>query len=201
MNIIDINVNEFFNGVRKYENKYPQEPIYKLARFILENYWGGIHLMVGAVGAFVLIWNQAFYRYGRMDYDALEKCISKNLPKIDKFKNKNIIDLSKNDEKEIKELFNDFLDALKSIEKKRERKSPVAVSKALHILAPNYFPLWDRKIAEAYGCFYNKNPAEKYIEFMYKMKKVANKIGKFIGIKDKPLLKLIDEYNFIYKRD
>ncbi len=201
MNTTDIDVDDFFNGVRKYENKYPQEPIYKLARFILENYWGVIHLMVGAVGAFVLTWNQAFYRYGRMDYDALEKCISKNLSKIDKFKNKNIIDLSKNDEKEIKELFNDFLDALKSIEKKRERKSPVAVSKALHILAPHYFPLWDRNIAETYGCFYNKNPAEKYIEFMYKMKKIANKIGKFIEIKDKTLLKLIDEYNFIFKRN
>jgi hypothetical protein len=48
---------------------------------------------------------------------------------------------------ENKSLFNDFLEALKTPPRndKKERKSPVAVAKALHLLAPHFFPLWDNK--------------------------------------------------------
>jgi len=40
------------------------------------------------------------------------------------------------------------------------RKSPVAVAKALHLLAHDFFALWDDKIAKAYNCHY------RYIPFM-----------------------------------
>ncbi len=79
------------------------------------------------------------------------------------------------------------------------RKSPVAVAKALHLLAPNFFPLWDDRIAKAYGCYYNNDPAEKYVQFMKLMKEFVENIKDYIDFSDylnKTLLKLIDEYNY-----
>jgi hypothetical protein len=33
----------------------------------------------------------------------------------------------------------------------RAECGPVGAGKALHVLAPNFFPLWDNAIAESYG--------------------------------------------------
>jgi len=76
------------------------------------------------------------------------------------------------------------------------KRSPVAVSKALHLLAPNFFPLWDDKISRAYGCYYDVNPAEKYVSFCKSTKTIADKVKDYIIRSDKTLIKLIDEYNY-----
>lgn len=87
---------------------------------------------------------------------------------------------------------------LYSLDKKMKiiKRSPVAVSKALHLLAPNFFPLWDDKISRAYGCYYDVNPAEKYISFCKSTKTIADKVKDYIIRSDKTLIKLIDEYNY-----
>lgn len=60
-------------------------------------------------------------------------------------------------------------------------KSPVAVAKALHLLAPHFFPLWDGRIAKSYKCYYNvDNAAEKYIWFMKLMKKFVEKAREYV---------------------
>jgi len=79
------------------------------------------------------------------------------------------------------------------------RKSPVAVAKALHLLAPTFFPLWDERIAKKYGCYYNSCPAKEYIRFMKLMKRFAKKVKNYIApsnYQNKTLLKLIDEFNY-----
>ena len=80
--------------------------------------------------------------------------------------------------------------------KAKGRKSPVAVAKALHLLAPNFFPIWDGKIAAAYGYSSGKTAVENYIIFCEKIKRVAKNVCDGIQRKDKPLLKFIDEYNY-----
>ena len=76
------------------------------------------------------------------------------------------------------------------------RRSPVSVTKTLHLLAPSFFPLWDDKIARGYECYYNKNPAEKYVSFCKITKTMADKVKNYIDRSDKTLAKLIDEYNY-----
>ena len=78
----------------------------------------------------------------------------------------------------------------------RGRTSPVAVSKALHILAPDFFPIWDQKIAKAYGYNYYNNSETKYFSFCRIIKTIADKVVGYIIHSDKTLIKLIDEYNF-----
>ena len=108
--------------------------------------------MAIGVGALLLTWNRAFYRFGSFDFDKLENCIATNFEKLNSFRNRYITSLSKSDDKDISYLFKEFLEALQIDSGKYSgRKSPVGVSKALHLLAPNFFPIWDNRIARAYG--------------------------------------------------
>ena len=76
------------------------------------------------------------------------------------------------------------------------KRSPVSVSKALHLLVPDFFPLWDDRISRACGCYYNVNPAEKYISFCKTTKIIADKVKDCSIRSDRTLIKLIDEYNY-----
>lgn len=156
--------------------------------------------MADSLGVLLLTWNQAFYRYGVFDFDKLELCIKNNLDKLNIFRKMHINQFSEKNELEIKKLFNEFLESLKIKGGKLKGKTnPVATAKALHILAPNLFPLWDNKIALAYKCYYNKNPSKEYSKFMKLMKIFASKVENYVDISiypNKSLLKLIDEYNY-----
>lgn len=134
---------------------------------------------------------------GFFNFDKLERCIADNFQKIENFRNRDISTLSSSDEDEIRHLFSQFLEALQIDSGKMQgRKSPVAVAKTLHLLAPNFFPLWDDKIARAYKCYYNESPVEKYILFCKITKSIAVKVKDYIVRSDKTITKLIDEYNY-----
>ena len=201
--MIKINIptkEEFIKGVEEFKKYEKRDAMYKVATFLVSYFWGNPSDMADGLGVLLLTWNQAFYRYGNFDFDKLEECIKKNLNKFEKFRKRDITTLSESDEAEIKAIFNKFMESLQITSgKMRGRKSPVAVAKALHLLAPNFFPLWDDRIAKAYRCYYNNDPAEKYIRFMKLMKELAEKVKEYIdssSYSNKTLLKLIDEYNY-----
>lgn len=188
---------EFLHGIQEYEKHERRDPMYKTATFLMECFWGKAADMADALGVLLLTWNQAFYRYGLFDFDELEKCIAHNLPKLESFKKRELAPLSRSDEKEIQELFQQFLEALKiKSGKKAGKKSPVAVAKALHLLAPAFFPLWDARIAIAYGCRYAEGPAQKYINFCKITRDIAENVKSYAPHSGKTLVKLIDEYNY-----
>jgi hypothetical protein len=153
--------------------------------------------MTNGLGVLLLTWNQAFYRYGNLNFDLLEQTVSQNISLLESYRNRDISSLSNNDEDQIEKLFCHFLDALQietisgSI-----RKSPVAVAKAFHLIAPNFFPIWDKQIAHYYGCSYERNPEIKYFSFCKLIKVFANKVTGYEISQDKTLLKRIDEYNY-----
>lgn len=90
---------------------------------------------------------------------------------------------------------------------------PTGTSKVLHLINPELFPMWDQKIAEAYGIKPNQRTGDNYVKFMEKiqniLKKLINKINKnnpqlaIQKIKSSTfqgkysLLKIIDEYNYM----
>jgi hypothetical protein len=103
------------------------------------------------------------------------------------------------DDKPIQQLFRDFLRALRIREgKKKDQTSPVAVAKALHLLSPDFFPLWDQKIALTYKCGYSRDLEAKYLCFVRKAKEIAEKLQTSVDPKamGKTLLKLVDEFNY-----
>jgi hypothetical protein len=155
--------------------------------------------MADGLGVLLLTWNQAFYRYGLFSFDKLERCINRNRTVIASFRSRNILDLHKTDMRTIRRLFTQFLNALAiSAGAKKGIRSPVAAAKALHLMAPQFFPLWDDKIARAYKCYYSITPAEKYLKFMEKTLAFAKAVGKrhARATSAKSLVKLIDEYNY-----
>ncbi len=186
-------------GSEAFSQHEKRDAMYKVATDILKQYWNDLEKMTNALGILLLTWNQAFYRYGSFDFDRLEECIKTKQEMINAFKNRDISSYSTNDDKSISDLFEHFYNALRIAEGKlKDRKSPVAVAKALHLLAPVYFPLWDDKIATAYKCYYSEAPCERYIEFLVKMKELAANydLESYAKAKNKSVLKIIDEFNY-----
>lgn len=190
---------EFEKGCHEFQMHEQRDAMYKTATFLVNHFWGKPLEMADSLGVLLLTWNQAFYRYGLFDFDILEECISNNQTLLNYFRLRDILNYSNNDDDSIMYLFNEFLSALKiSDGKKAGTRSPVGVSKALHLLAPGFFPLWDDKIARAYGCYYRPKPERKYLVFIGMMKQIAEKLQSSVDAKthNKTLLKLIDEYNY-----
>jgi hypothetical protein len=150
-----------------------------------------------ALRTFLLTTDTRFYGKGSFDLDKLKKCIAKNIKCIESFRNRDIFSLSDSDKEKIEALFNDFVEAL-SVELKNGKvnRGTAAAAKALHVFVPQFFPMWNRKIAIAYGCCYRNDPAEKYFSFCKIMREVAEEVKEYEIGSDKNILKLIYEYNY-----
>ena len=184
---------EFERGYQAFQARESRDPMYKTATFIVEHFWGQPTDMADGMGVLLLTWNQAFYRYASFDFALLEDALRGNMAVIEEFRARNIQSLVEADEPTIKGLFLTFLDALRT----ERGKSPVAVAKALHLLAPDFLPLWDYEIARAYACYYGRDPGKKYVTFAYKMQALARQLQEHVPPDcGRTLLKLIDEYNF-----
>lgn len=192
-----ITPDELRAGRLAFQKRERREAMYKTATFLVEHFWGKPAEVADGLGVLLCIWNHAFYRNGPFDYDLLATCIAKNQIVLDAFRPRNILTHSANDDSPIRALFQEFLDALRICEGKcKGRGSPVGVAKALHLLAPGFFPLWDDKIARAYDCYYSDDPSGQYLAFFSKTKAIAETLAPKSAADGKTLLKLIDEYNY-----
>lgn len=192
------NCEEFFKGYEAFEKHEKRDAMYKVATFLISHFWGNTTEIANGLGVLLLTWNQAFYRYGVFNFDELERCLDTNFKQIEEFRKRNIISLSSSDENNIRQLFDQFFEALKiDSGKLKGRKSPVAAAKALHLLAPEFFPLWDYKIAKHFGCYYNDDPSGQYVLFCRTIRTIANSL-KNCGAPSskKTRAKLIDKYNY-----
>ena len=191
---------KFLKGIAAFEKREKRDAMYKVASFLMSHFWGKPAAMADGLGVLLLTWNQGYYRYGSFDFAKLERCIADSLDELRSFRKRDIFSLTRGDERRIKSLFIHFLKALRRIKSGKKGKvtrSPVAVAKALHMLAPGFFPLWDYEIARAYGCSYYTNPGQSYLVFCRLMRDMANTVKNYVNSRtDKTLLKLIDEYNY-----
>jgi len=184
---------EFTQGYQAFQAHEARDAMYRIATFLVEHFWEQPPDMADGLGVLLLTWNQAFYRYGSFDFGRLEEALRANMAIIKAFRTRDIQSLGEADEPAIERLFLAFLDALGT----DRGKSPVAVAKALHLLAPEFLPIWDDKIAKAYGCRYSRHPEQKYVAFAYKMQTLARQLqGQVPPNCDRTFLKLIDEYNY-----
>lgn len=174
-----------------------RDAMYKTATFLVDHFWGQPAEMADSLGVLLLTWNQAFYRYGPFDFGKLEKCIAKNLPALKGYRARSILDYTAQDDAPIEALFAEFLAALAIAEgSKSGAQSPVAVAKTLHLIAPGFFPLWDKEIAKAYGCDYTRRPAGQYLAFLGLAQAMARALQTVSPPPGRTLLKLLDEFNY-----
>jgi hypothetical protein len=197
---------------------------YKAAAHLVSKGWreGDLTIILCGVEKLLLTWNAPFYsrfRGGRYDPIEFEKCIRKWYKELNGYRQRNIMTIGDDDYPQIERIFKDFEVALRGVRGKRDL-ARVSAAKALHILAPDFFPPWDREIANKCG-FYSLG-SEDYAKFMRAakgrmeeiLKKYVNERGgtteaaiaeivrNLSPNKDfkKPPLKLIDEYCFARKK-
>jgi hypothetical protein len=184
-------------GCKAFRLREPRDAMYRIAAFLVQHFWGKPAEIADSLGVLLLTWNQAHYRYGTFDFSKLERCLETNAAILQHFRARNILDFTPADESDIRHLFDALLSASAIMEgPRRGARSPVTVGKALHLLAPGFFPLWDKKIAQAYNCDYSSQPSDKYIAFMRLTKNMVCTLQSVIPTARKTILKLLDEYNF-----
>jgi hypothetical protein len=197
-------------GHKKYLEEEPRDAMYKVSMRLIEQNWEKDEEISEALGVLLLTWNSAFYRYGNLNFDLIQEAISKNKNRLYKLRQRSILTYSEDEMGEIEEIYKQLLVALKNTGKTgnknegEETYSPVSVAKALHLLCPNFFPLWDDKIAIGYGCrWYNSILSfDKYWKFIGITASQVNKLESERRAERHKIqpgtLKLVDEYNYIH---
>jgi hypothetical protein len=173
--------------------------MYRVATFLVDHFWGEPRDLADSVGVLLLTWNQAFYRYGPPDLKRFEDFLTRNKKALEALRHRDISATDPIDEAQVRRLFESALAALEISEgTKRGRRSPVAVAKALHLLAPRFFPLWDQAIAKAYGCGDSIDAVGKYLKFMHASRDIVMNLREAIDplLDSKTQLKVVDEYNY-----
>ena len=216
---------DLLKACKFYAQKEQRDYVYPASIAKIQNNFGNTTIMAEAISTLLKIWHLNFYRFGTFSRELLEECIAAKLPLIREFKLLNIRHLSFEESEVVKieDLFSNFLESTAGKNKKFTRRSPTAVSKALNLLAPKCFPLWDEAISQEYDCWWMHSDfgAMQYIRFM-KLAKVqcvditteyskAHSISNLDSaeqrltqecasisgkIYDISLLKIIDEYNY-----
>lgn len=143
-----------------------------------------------ALSVLLQTWNQAYYRYREFDskhFSDIENLINSHYRIISSFRNRSIESLNDEEQDVIKKVFGKFEKVL----------GPVGAAKSLHLLAPRFFPLWDRAIANVYKVTLIKsgNNGENYFNFMKMSKEQSIKLGGEEALGRNPL-KALDEYNY-----
>jgi hypothetical protein len=98
----------------------------------------------------------------------------------------------------VEDVYDELLNAEWTSEKGRTKRiGPTAAAKTLHLVAPDVFMIWDRKIRQTYGF---RDNGREYLRFMLEMQNWLMKLNSTInglGAKyEKPKTKIIDEYNW-----
>ncbi len=148
-----------------------------------------------ALAVLLQTWNSSFYRFhSRFDaqhFKALENVLSQHSQILATFRQRELESLSKQDEAIIAPIFKDCENLL----------GAVGAAKALHLLAPGFFPLWDRRIAAAYGVGLKGRGlnAPQYLRFMQITKGQCDALGGYQVIAQtigRNPLKALDEFNY-----
>ena len=201
----------------KYEELPERDATYRLMSETIARSWWSPQEVTDAVGVFLLVWNAAFYRGDSPDLRQVQGILERRKESLTDFRGRDLVTLREADTQKVQELFGDLLKATAKIgavgSEEKRKKTPVGVGKALHVLAPNFFPAWDYRIARAYGCLWQTSAegADAYVRFMQEVKRGLERLQTqsqrpLSEIKEelsrkarfpKTMLKFVDEFNYM----
>ncbi len=173
--------------------KEKRDVFYRASRILLNEAFNGNRKMPEADILEILLqtWNKQYYRFHpwtNQHHSELDKLINKYEKQFNTIRDKNISSCREGlhgDEGWIWVLFTEFKNVL----------GPVGAAKALHLISPAYFPLWDGKIAkEAYHVPLNQT---RYLAMIRVVKHQIEHLSQ-PDDKETTILKLLDEYNYCH---
>jgi hypothetical protein len=134
--------------------------------------------------------NQQYYRFrparAATLTEDLEPLIREKLEEMLGFRARQIATLSPSDRRVVSDLFDAFKSKLGS----------TGAAKALHVLAPRFFPLWDNKIASAHGA--STESGSGYFHFMLMRREDVRRMPTGLELPDDlSPLKLLDECDYL----
>jgi hypothetical protein len=175
-----------------FEINEPRDLFYRAATELVKLTLQGVTSLnvTEALAVLLQTWNKAFYRYNKFDsqhFSDIEHIVNCHWQALADFRQRSIESFCDTDEATVRGIFESFEKVL----------GPVGATKCLHLLAPHFFPLWDRAIAEAYGLALRQRGrnAKRYCCFMRITKEQCKELGGEQTIGRNPL-KAIDEYNY-----
>ncbi len=171
-----------------YEEIEPRGLAYRGARDIIRRADEGLSDLspAEAVGMLLLSWNANYYRFrGGFDEDHQREIdgLLRDWHADITFHRDRALEGLEDDEDAIVDLFDDFASVL----------GPTGAAKALHVLAPRFFPLWDNGIQKGYRI--RRTDGEGYFVFMLVTHDQCLELGGEAVWGD-ALVKRIDEYNY-----
>jgi hypothetical protein len=143
-----------------------------------------------ALAVLLQTWNKNFYRFGRTfdgnHFAEIEGLLHRHKKQLTAFRLRNIESLEAADEDDVLEVFQEFESVL----------GPVGAAKALHLLAPRFFPIWDREVARRLRVSLGRTGTNerRYWTLMLIAKSQCLDLRQQGG--EHNLLKAIDEYNY-----
>jgi hypothetical protein len=155
----------------------------------------GRHMLAGseftaaeAIHLLMRTWNARAKKSRILTVSAVAELLEATVGKFDRFDDRHIVTLVDAERDIVAELYAAF----------REVLGGVGAAKALSLLSPRFFPIWDTKIAIAYlgyGWATRKAPAEHYLTFIdYAIEQCTAAVteAEFGEV----LLKTLDEWNY-----
>lgn len=176
-----------------FEANEPRDLFHRAATELVDLAMRGETSLSVADGLAVLLqtWNSRYYNRSR-PFDSqhfldIERVVSTHQQVLATFRRRSIESFCDEDEATVRRVFDSFEEVL----------GRVGASKALHVLAPRFFPLWDNSIAQRYGVALRERGrnADRYCRFMAIAKKQWEALGGEQAVRRNPL-KAIDEYNY-----
>jgi len=176
-----------------FAEREPRDLFYRAATELVSLAWAGkTHLsLTEAIAVLLQTWNVSFYRF-RGGFDSehfyeVDALLKREREAMDAYRRRDIITLEPTEKTEIAPRFEDAEQVL----------GPVGAAKAYHLLAPRFFPIWDRKIAAAYKCVLAKagTNGASYFRFMELAQQQVRDVVK-AGFQGSNPLKALDEFNY-----
>ncbi len=148
-----------------------------------------------SIAVLLATWNRRFYQRGRRcdrrHVDQIDSALERRKSEFLAYRARRLETLDDAEEQAITDHFASFESFLGRVD----------VAKCFHLIAPNFFPLWDKEIAAEYGCALKElgKNAGQYWKFMKLVRgdirrlHGAAAIEKAVGT---PALKALDEYAY-----
>lgn len=175
----------------RFEAYEPRDLFYRVAtELVALALQGQTKLSVGeALAVLLQTWNAQFYRFHPFNaehFSAIDSVLAEHRTALYAYRSRAVISMTTDEFEAIGELFTAFELVL----------GPVGAAKALHLLAPEFFPLWDREITKGYG-IYLGNAGQNAFEYVRFMTTAVSQICNVCPPGDpKGMLKHIDEFNY-----
>jgi hypothetical protein len=155
--LFEVTADDLVRARAAYEANEPRDLFYRVALSLIEQVrqGSGLVTMPEALAVLLQTWNRTYYQRQRVafdaaHFDAIDRLLLENASPLAGYWERSIDSLDAGDEPGVRQVFADFARVL----------GPVGAAKALHLLAPRFFALWDNKIADkGYGLYDRGNRA------------------------------------------